>query len=86
MKIKIVLILFILSRLFSCKSTEQKDSQYIVINKLEVAAENGKECSNLNDSISAACKAFITYVKNSFKQDSAFSWLDPVTKSITEPY
>jgi hypothetical protein len=86
MKIKIVLTLFILPRLFSCKSTEKKDSQYIVINKLEVAVDNGKECPSLNDSISAACKAFITYVKNSFKQDSAFSWLDPVTKYITGPY
>ena len=65
MKIKIVLTLFILSMLFSCNLREQKYSQHIdtVINKLEVAAKNGKEHSNLNDSRSVACKAFITYVK-----------------------
>jgi hypothetical protein len=67
--------------LFSCKSTKPKDSQSFdsVINKLEVAAINGQKCSSLNDSQSVACKAFITYIKNNFKQDSAF-----FTKKITD--
>ena len=70
---KTVLTLCLISILFSCESTENKNSQNIdvIINKLEVAAKNGKECSNFYDSKSVACKAFITYIKNNFKQDSA---------------
>ena len=81
MKIQIALTFFIYSMLFSCSSTEIKDFQNIdtVINKLEVAAKNGKECSSFNDSNSAACNAFITYIKNSFKQDSVF-----FSKKITD--